>query len=106
MLSLKQCLSQGGHTAATELPSTSSDTSMRIKQSSSLTLTMVIFGKEQPRFGYVQRGVSRANNEFNFLGFKCKESNQLDTHITGGFSLISDWPHLHHLATKAGLQVI
>ena len=53
-----------------------------------------------------KRGVSRANNDFNFLGFKCKEDNQLDTHITGGFGLISDWPHLHYLATKAGLQVI
>ena len=53
-----------------------------------------------------KRGVSRANNDFNFLGFKCKEDNQSGTHITGGFGLTSDWPHLHHLATKAGLQVI
>ena len=53
-----------------------------------------------------KRGVSRGNDDFNFLGFKCKEDNQLDTHITGLFGLISDWPHLHHLATNAGSQVI
>ena len=41
-----------------------------------------------------------------YLGFKCKEDNQLDTHITGGLGLISDWPFLHHLATKVGSQVI
>ena len=50
--------------------------------------------------------VSRANTNFNLLCFKCKEDSQLYTHITRGFGLISDWPHLHHLATIAGLQVI
>ena len=39
---LKAVSLPGGHTVATELPSTSSDTSMGIKQSSSLSLAMYV----------------------------------------------------------------
>ena len=53
-----------------------------------------------------KRGVERSWGELNFLGFKCKEKNRLDTHIRGGFGVSSDWPHLHHLISKLNLKLV
>ena len=41
----------------------------------------------------------------NFLGYECKSNGDLATNITGGFGVISDWPHLHHICGKLGLKL-
>ena len=34
-----------------------------------------------------------------------KANGQLNTNIKGGLGLISDWPHLHRLMNKVGIQL-
>ena len=41
----------------------------------------------------------------NFLGYACKSNGDLETNIRGSFGLISDWPHLNHIAVKLDLRL-
>ena len=52
-----------------------------------------------------RRGIKRSTARNNFLGYACKTNGDLETNIRGGFGLISDWPHLHHIAVKLGLRL-
>ena len=42
----------------------------------------------------------RSSEISNFLGYKCKENDLIETNIKGGFGVTSDWPHLNQLARK------
>ena len=52
-----------------------------------------------------KRGIKRSTENGNFLGYECKSNGDLATNIKGGFGLISDWPHLHHICAKLGLKL-
>ena len=48
-----------------------------------------------------KRGIKRSTENGNFLGYECESNGDLATHIKGGFGLISDWPHQHHICVPA-----
>ena len=52
-----------------------------------------------------KRGIKRSTENGNFLGYECKSNGDLATNIKGGFGLISDWSHLHHICAKLGLKL-
>ena len=52
-----------------------------------------------------KRSIKRSIASNNFLGYACKSNGDLKTNIRGGFGVISDWPHLHHIAVKLGLRL-
>ena len=47
--------------------------------------------------------LERSTASNNFFRYECKSDGDLETNIQGSFSLISDWPYLHHIAIKVGL---
>ena len=49
---------------------------------------------------FMKRGIPRSQADNNFLGYSVKENGMLETHITGGFGVQSDWPQLFHLVQK------
>ena len=52
-----------------------------------------------------KREVKHGNQNTGFLGFAVKENGHLDTHVRGGFGVISDWPQLQRLTYSLDLSL-